>query len=419
MQVWTIDSHKKNNFLAGHPWVYANELIGNLRSVQPGEIVELQDDKKKFLAYGYANPHSKIAFRVLSREKENFKPDMEFIANKLYLASVKRQKFYNFTSHRLFFSEADGLPGIIIDCFFTDSNQVFVIQILTAGIEKLIKDFELLIKIFLKKCEDKKMSYFPWENTVLVLKRDGGSRKLEVLEILPTEIINNKNDLDLKKLKVKVKSAFSDNSNIYMYSDFISGQKTGMFLDQASNIENLAKYLKDKNKISVLDLFCYVGQWGTQLSSAIDDSKVTLVDASEQALDFAFKNVSQYSKNVTKIKMDIVEKCSDLPIQQFDIVICDPPALIKNKRDIHAGSRAYAKVNRYALRSVKQGGFFMSCSCSQPMSKKLLQEAILAGAKKEGIKLEFLAEGEQSPDHPILNSFPQGHYLKSLLYRVL
>jgi 23S rRNA (cytosine1962-C5)-methyltransferase len=169
--------------------------------------------------------------------------------------------------------------------------------------------------------------------------------------------------------------------------------------------------------VRILDLFCYVGQWGAQLARYLSQQglevHLTSVDASQKALDFCAKNAGPYCREMTPLKMDIVERCGDLPTQHFDIVICDPPALIKAKKDFDAGKSAYTKVNAASLRALKPGGLFVSCSCSQHLGDQDLVDVLTVASLKANKHMSWLGKGYQAADHPMLLEFPQGTYLNS------
>jgi 23S rRNA (cytosine1962-C5)-methyltransferase len=207
--------------------------------------------------------------------------------------------------------------------------------------------------------------------------------------------------------------------------DFIGGQKTGFFLDQRSNIELAARsarglILDAKNKgrsVKILDLFCYVGQWGAQLAHLARaegvKAEVTIVDASMKALELAKANVERHGGIATIEKRDVLEDIKTFENGGFDIVICDPPAFVKKKKDLPTGTQAYFKLNREALRKTMPGGLFVSCSCSGLFGEAEFREMLSRVAVANDRRVRWVARGSHSADHPQRPEFPQGTYLKS------
>lgn len=421
MQTWDISPRGEKRFTDGHPWVFSNEITSPIKKIEPGELIRLVNSKGKSLAIGYGNPHSLIAFRCLNRDDSQVTPD--WLAGQIIQAALFRDRLQMTKySHRLVFSEADNLPGVIIDCFKTpQAKQVFVIELLTAGMEKLFADAKTVFEKFLARCAEQGLNYYPWAQTTLVVKRDNSFRRMENLELLDTEIIGELGAAELADVSISVAQALDKRDYLVFHTDLVDGQKTGFFLDQRSNVELLLNHLPrlPDSKVRVLDLFCYVGQWGAQIARHLRGRdipcQVTAVDASQKALDFALKNLTLAGGDHTAQKMDIVEKANEIPPGIYDIVICDPPALIKSKKDYHAGKAAYTKTNTAAMRALKPGGVIISCSCSQHLNDTDLMEVLTEAALKAGRRIAWIAKGQQAPDHPMLLEFPQGTYLNSWL----
>lgn len=421
---WIISSRGEKRFAQGHPWVFSNEITNSLKSVSPGSLVSLDNEKGQRLALGYGNPNSLIAFRVLSRDALNI--DRAWVIKKLLEAAQWRHRLgLCRSSHRLIFSEADSLPGLIIDVFKTSKKQqVFVLEILTAGMEKLLSDVDeqACIEEFIHQARALDLPYEEWTKTSLVFKKDNSFRKMENLPEVETTTLGALNREELKNQEIMIAQSLHKTEEIGFRTDLVDGQKTGFFLDQRSNIEMLLHHLGDFNKkqpVRILDLFCYVGQWSAQIACELQKRgylvDVTCVDASQKALGFAENNVKKFCEKFTAQKMDIVEKCQDLPHSSFDIVICDPPALIKSKKDHPAGKNAYGKINAAALRSLKSTGLFISCSCSQHLSDEDLIEVLSGAMYKARKSINWVAKGQQGADHPMRIEFPQGTYLNSWL----
>jgi 23S rRNA (cytosine1962-C5)-methyltransferase len=207
--------------------------------------------------------------------------------------------------------------------------------------------------------------------------------------------------------------------------DFMEGQKTGFFLDQRLNVRlawpavtHLARRCaKEGRPLRILDLFCYVGQWSVQIADAARTVQarcaVTLADSSASALDFAARNVARAGNvDVIKKKSDILNEITQYPVGSFDVVICDPPAFIKKKKDHPTGRAAYLKLNREALKRVAPAGLIVSCSCSGLLLESEFEEILSDARRLSSRDVLWLARGGHGEDHPFRAEFPQGRYLK-------
>ncbi|MCC6138037.1 MAG: hypothetical protein IT287_05355, partial [Bdellovibrionaceae bacterium] len=292
MHTWDISPRGEKRFLDGHPWVFSNEILSPIKKLESGDLVQLISSKGRPLAIGYGNPHSLIAFRCLDRDKTTI--DEQWVVEKLLQAARFREQIQVAKySHRLVFSEADNLPGLIIDCFKTASTQqVLVVDILTAGIEKLIPDPVKTLTLFLQKCAEENLNYFAPSCTTFILKKDSSFRKLENLPIEAPIVVGDMTAEQLSDVTITVASASNARDYIQLHTNLAGGQKTGFFLDQRLNIQlliaNLPRFQADT--IKVLDLFCYVGQWSKQLAQNFQllDRKYALhaIDASMSALTY-------------------------------------------------------------------------------------------------------------------------------------
>lgn len=400
LPVWTLKKDALKRFQTGHPWVFSNELEGSPRGIQPGELVELRDREGHFLARGYGHPSTLIAFRVLSRVKREDVTTPDFFWGRLEAARKYRQDMgLAGDSYRLCFAEADGLPGLIVERFATSSGQVFVIQSQTAGMDRLLAD---PLPVF------QRLAGSDWDKTAVILKNDAGARALEGLKQEDAKILHPGAGLG----PVKIGGQIFD-------VDLVDGQKTGFFLDQALNIQQLLKFLPAE-PLKVLDLFTYVGQWSTHIGAARPDSDFTVADASASALELATRNVARVLKTgqVHAVKTDLVEKFANVGEGPFDVVICDPPALIKSRKELPQGRHAYLKLNMESLKVTRTGGLFVTCSCSHLMNEGDFEDMLLKAMSRAGVQVQWLFHGSQSPDHPVRLEFPQGRYLKAWIGRV-
>lgn len=413
LNIWRLRKSSLKDERKSHPWKYNNELNNIGRGHAPGDLVKLEDREGGFIAYGYGNPLSTIAFRALSTDAEDieyFTPDS--IAKKLKRAWSLRISQGFTGSFRLCFSEADYLPGLIIDYYKTSEHYVFSCQVLTAGMEKLFSNGLAILE-----------QAFPenWAKTAVILRNDASIRRLEGLEIKNTLVLKNVSGLDLTNAGILLDSY--NKTLVEITTDLLTGQKTGFFLDQSFNINCLLELVaRQKRSLKVLDLCCYVGQWSTHLAALAKhlnmDMEFTLVDSSQKALETAKINMSRYGAKARFLKMDVMEDLKSLN-EEFDIVVCDPPAFIKSRKHLSTGTHAYTKLNAQAFRLTKPQGLMISCSCSGNLTEDSFREILgkaLLRAKKQGT---VLLKGGHAPDHPELEVFPEGRYLKMFTFRLI
>jgi 23S rRNA (cytosine1962-C5)-methyltransferase len=372
-------------FRSGHPWIYSNELSQSPKGIEPGQMVELHDPGGVFLALGYGNPKSLIAFRVVDRSPEARSIEdlfsAKYLTEKLLEAhSLRHRAGLTKWSYRLCYGEGDSLPGLIVDRYRTEKGQVFVVQAHTAGADRMLKALPEVLEVINEKIQSLDENAVKWSETAIVYNNDLGIRVLEGIEAEKPKVIRPLSDDSLSPTKILVRSVSGSEKPVEFSVDLIQGQKTGFFLDQATNVgiavEKFAQspqwspeFAQSGGKpVRILDLCCYVGQWGTQLARAFRERgikvEITAVDASQTALDFARENMEREGAKVTALKGDALKDLTSLAPGGFDIVVCDPPALIKGRKDIPQGKHAYLQINTQVFRLVRKGGAVVSCSCS-------------------------------------------------------
>lgn len=412
--IWRLKQGADKRVKGLHPWVYSNELAESPKGVQPGGLVELQDAEGQFVARGYGNPSSLIAFRVVSRDSREHDPLSTDALTRKLAGAARMRAALGFTgvSHRLCYGESDSLPGLVIDRYiFADGpGQGFVIQAHTAGANVVLpRVIDALEKLCAELPEN-----IPWSATTVVVRNDLNVRKLEGLESEDPRIF--KTDREPSRALFKIKSA-SGGEPLVFESDLVFGQKTGFFLDQFANIELALARMPRARGLRVLDLCCYVGQWSAQFARAFEGAEFTLVDASAKALEAAGLNVKRAGGAATTLKMDVLEGLTTLDSQSYDIIICDPPALIKGRKDINNGKHGYLKLNTNAMRLLKPGGWYVSCSCSALFEENEFLFTLTKAARRNNMRFQWVARGTPSPDHPLLTEFSEGHYLKCWIGR--
>jgi 23S rRNA (cytosine1962-C5)-methyltransferase len=386
-----LKKNEQRRLQAGHLWVYSNEVDTRktpLTGLQPGEPVVVQAASGKSLGTAYVNPHSLICARLFSR-RANARLDAALLERRLRSALELRTQLFAEPYYRLVFGEGDGLPGLVVDRY----GDVLVVQITTAGMERVSA---VIVEVLQQVIEP----------TGILLRNDSPVR---VLEGLPqnTEVIGSVPD-----------SVLLEEGGVRFHVPLGSGQKTGWFFDQRSNRLALHKYVRDKQ---VLDVFSYVGAWGLQAAQA-GAAGVTCVDASQPALDVleqtARDNDLQSALAVQAGDAFDVMQVLRSERRQFDVVIVDPPAFIKRRKDIRKGEQGYARLNNLALELLAPGGILVSCSCSMHLAESRLQHILLQAAVRQGRQLQILERGFQCMDHPVHPAIAETAYLKALFCRV-
>jgi 23S rRNA (cytosine1962-C5)-methyltransferase len=421
--VWRLNQGADRRLRGGHPWTFSNELSQSPKGHTPGAPAVVLDNKGSFLAAGYGNPHSLISFRALSfdqRETEVCTP--EFITGRLLKSWYQRKSLGFHKSFRLCYGEGDFLPGLVIDRYQVKNGQVFAVQILTAGMSWILSDLSKFFEMFVSEAQQLSLSEFTWDQTAVVIRNDVGIRKLEGLEVVPPQVLKNIEGTDLSSIEIEI------NNSVWMTTSLLDGQKTGFFLDQAFNISLLCDQLAKMNFpdgiVRVLDLCCYVGQWSAQITKTLKAKglkvEITAVDVSEPALAFAAKNIQRQGADVVNIrKADVMNDLGSLPERYFDVVIADPPAFIKAKKDVPTGKHAYLKLNTSAFKLVKSGGLVVSCSCSGLFVEEEMMQTLRKAIQRGELEARCISHGGHSADHPVLLSFSEGFYLKMFIHHAL
>jgi 23S rRNA (cytosine1962-C5)-methyltransferase len=291
-----------------------------------------------------------------------------------------------------------------LDRYLTPQGSVLVLQISTAGLERTDEQVLDLLSLAVGNAET-------WKKATVIVDRSSGSRELEGLPVEEPKIL-------------KKGAAFQATTEILVRGvpfrvDFLEGQKTGFFLDQAENAERLARRLehqKFSGTFKILDLCSYVGQWSVQTGLAVlragGRPQVTLVDSSARALERASENLARSEIPHELLKRDVLQELGSLPTGGFDLVIADPPALIQGRKHVPAGSHAYLQLNTEAFRLVRDGGLLVSCSCSGLLERERFESLLSKAAYRNKKDARWVEWGGQASDHPLLMEFPEGRYLK-------
>lgn len=376
---------------AGHMWVFSNEVDTThtpLTAFTTGALVQMQSHRGQFLGYAYVNPHALICARIVGRDIAH-PVDRALIAHRLEVALALRQRLSRDPYYRLVFGESDGLPGLVLDRY----GDVVVGQIATAGMEELKADIEAAVREVLNPA-------------ALFWKNDSGARDLEHLpQVAEVAFGTVPEEIDVIESGLRFKAPL------------ITGQKTGWFYDQTANRQRLVRYMWPGMR--VLDVCSYVGAWAiTALKNGAASARC--VDSSEAALQAASRNAQANGVSIETTRDDAFDALKALQEQgeRFDVVIVDPPAFIKRKRDVPQGQAAYRKLNQLALGLMEGDGLLVSCSCSYHLSPDDLVSGIQTAARHTGRFVQILESGGQSPDHPMHPAIPETRYLKAFFCRV-
>lgn len=382
-----IRKNEEHRILAGHQWVFSNEIKTIQGNPEAGDVVELARYDGKFLGHGFYNPHSLIAFRLLGRDHLSI--TFEFLEERIRQALQLRQRIYpEAETFRVVHGEADFLPGLIIDKY----NEFLSVQTLSVGMDRrlsLISD--VLDSLFHPKA---------------IVQRN--ESPLRSLEHLPPE---------KGVLRGTLGQTIINENNLKFKVDLLAGQKTGFFLDQRENRKAIRRYVKDA---AVLDCFCNEG--GFALNAAFGEAKsVVAVDISELAVANARVNTTiNTAKNVLFEEADVFEKLKTLEEAQsrFDVVILDPPSFSRNKKTVATALKGYKEINARALKLLNPGGFLVTASCSHHVTEDAFLDTIESAGRASHRFLQLLEYAGAAPDHPTLVAMPETSYLKFAIYAV-
>jgi 23S rRNA (cytosine1962-C5)-methyltransferase len=389
LPVLRLKRNEDRRLNAGHLWVFSNEVDAQqtpLPKFKPGELVRVLAHNDRALGLAYVNPQSLICARLLGTWRI---PDAAWLAARIRIALALRERLYGEPYYRLVYGEADGLPGLVIDRYGAQC----VVQIGTAGMERLKPQIQEALRQVLD-CEK------------LLFKNDGAARELEGL---PAYIEAAGGGIDEYGSVVEAGLKFA--------MPLAAGQKTGWFFDQAANRRALGKYVRSGAR--VLDVFSYVGAWG--IRAARDGaSQVICVDSSAVALELAANNAESNGLTIATRKGDAFAVLEALIGERarFDVVIVDPPAFAKRKKDLPKALAAYKRLNQLAMQLLAADGILVSCSCSYHVSAQDLADAIAKAARGADKHVQLLEMGGQAPDHPVHPAIAETRYLKAYFCRV-
>ena len=374
---------------AGHLWVFSNEVDTTqtpLGRFKPGDLVRILAHNDRALGLAYVNPLALICARLLGSWQM---PDAAWFGARIAAALVLRERLFPAPYYRLVYGESDGLPGLVIDRF----GSLCVVQIGTAGMERYKGEIQQALVTVLRA-------------DAVLFKNDGAAREMEGL---PSYVEQTLGSLDAGAAVIE--------DGLEFRAPLIEGQKTGWFYDQSANRRALAKYVRPGAR--VLDVCSYVGAWAVRAAKC-GAGEVLCVDSSAAALEFVAHNAARNGVRIGARRGDAFDVLETLTGEgaSYDVVVIDPPAFAKRKKDLPKAQGAYKRLNQLAMQLLAPEGILVSSSCSHHMSAADLQDAIGKAARGAQRQVQILELGGQAPDHPVPPAIPETRYLKAYFCRV-
>lgn len=367
---------------AGHPWVYRTDAAV-VPAVTPAETVPFQDEAGEILAWGYVNPLSAIPGRAIHFGKNPPPPD--WLARRIAAAAVLRKRANGGTTHRLIFSEGDGLPGLIVDRY----GDLCVATETTAGMEARRAEWLAALR------EQINPAKIYLRNEAPVRTREGLDRESHWL---------------LGEADGETRVTLS---GVEFAVDPAGGHKTGLYLDQRENYATLARWIKPGD--TVADLYCHQGGFALTALRA-GAVRAVGVESSIAAIASARGNAERNQiKGFEPIEMDVALWLKSAPVKSFNVVILDPPPLVKTPRDLVRAYPKFLDLHARAMSLVVPGGLLFTFACSEALGWEELQKLIRAGAKRAGRRALLLQRLGQPADHPVPANFPEAEYLRGFV----
>ena len=382
-----LKKNEEHRIVAGHQWVFSNEVKSIRGDPVSGDLVELLRYDDKFLGLGFFNPHSLIAFRFLTNQEEEI--SAQFFERRILDALQLRKRFYpQEETFRLVHGESDFLPGLVIDKY----NEYLSVQALSFGMDQRMPMI----------CDVLEAQFHP---KAIVERNDS---PLRTLEHLP---------LRKKALRGTPEVTIINEDSCKFKVDVLNGQKTGFFLDQRENRNSIRAYVAGGE---VLDCFCNEGAFS--IHAALSKARSVIgIDISEQAIANARVNATlNATSNLTFETLDVFDalKQHDESHKRFDVVILDPPSFTKSKKTVATAIHGYREINTLALRLINRGGFLISSSCSHHITQESFLSMIIASASRAKRSVQMVEFGGAGPDHPIIPAMPETQYLKFGVFAV-
>jgi len=390
----SINARAASRLRSGHVWVYESDVVSP-NHAGPGALVHVVDPKGKVLGSAVYSSSSQIMLRLLTRDAISSEEELlQLTRTRLREALAYRSRIiHDSNAYRLVFSEADRLPGLIIDRY----NDVFTMQVLTQAWDKPERRQAIVQSL---------QEFTRAEH--IVERVDERIRELEQLPALAPSVLHGSRSATIFTM-----------NGVQFHYDALSGQKTGAFLDQRENYAAAVNYARGQ----ALDVCTYQGGFALHLARVCE--KVTALDISREALEVAEQNeelnATSNRNEIEWMEANAFDLMKDYAAagQQYDTIVLDPPAFAKSKRTLEPALRGYKELNLRALKMLRPGGVLVTCSCSFHVSEADFLEVLTAAAQDARRSVHILEKRTQSKDHPILLGVPETYYLKCVICGVL
>ena len=392
LPVLSLKKNTDRRLKRGHLWIYSNEVdIAKtpLKTLTAGDQVLIQADNGKALGVAVVNPAGLICARLISRDPSQTL-GKSLLKHRMNQALALRERCFEQPYYRLIYGDSDGLPGLVVDRF----GDVLVVQIASAGMERVRDE---VVSALVDVCAP----------TGVLLDNGHGARAMEDLPAYQ----------EVAYGEVPDTVELVENNTRFQF-EAGQGQKTGWFYDHRDNRARLQEWCKGRR---VLDVFSYLGGWGLAAANA-GASEVVCVDASAAALDGVERNaeLNGVAERVSTIQGKALDVLKTLIAQgeTFDVVVLDPPAFIKRRKDQKSGEAAYRHINELAIRLLGRDGLLVSASCSMHLERETLVDIVRGAGRHLDRQVQILAQGGQGADHPVHPAIPETDYLKAVFARV-
>jgi len=384
--VVTISPRGAKRLQEGHVWVYRSDIVSADGAV-PGAAVGVTDERGKFLGTALYSSASQIAIRMISPHAVKDLPSL--LRERIQAAITYRERVVRDTdAYRVIFSEADFLPGLIVDRY----NDLLSLQALTQAM-----DAEPVRQAIVSELSQR------LKPASITERVDPRIRELEQLPARPSGLVQGE----------KSSTVFAMNGVRFHY-EALEGQKTGAFLDQRENYAAAARYAHGE----ALDVFCYQGGFALHLAQSC--SPVSGVDSSRPALEIADRNAALNNREVEWIEANAFDLLRDYAnaSRRYDTIVLDPPAFAKSKSNLETALRGYKELNLRALKMLRPGGILVTCCCSYHVSSAQYVDVVRVSARDVHKNLRIVENRGQAKDHPILLNVPETEYLKCIIANV-
>lgn len=387
MYTVTLKRNEEKKVLNGYPWIFANEVQKIEGKDKQGSVAEIKAFDGRYVGKGFINHHSKIIVRMLTTKSEEINKD--FFEERIKIADEGRRELGYNDNYRVVFGESDNLPGLIVDKY----GDKLSVQFLSLGMEVVKNDvIDILVKRFAP--------------STIYERSDVAIREKEGLP-LKKGVIYGKNE---------TQSIIVENG-LKLIVDLENGQKTGYFLDQKENRDDLKFYVKDK---TVLDCFCNEGGFSL-CAKKYGAKEVTAIDISKTAIELVEKNARLNALEINTRVADVFEALREYRKsgEKFGVIVLDPPAFTKTADTVKAGYKGYKDINVNALKLVEKGGYLVTCSCSQHLTLPLFLQMIKESVFESGVRAKLVELRTQGKDHAVCIGYDESLYLKVAVIKVL